>query len=201
MSAVATRLPAEERRKAIIDAALRVFSAGSYSGATTAAIARESGVSEPTLYRHFVSKRDLYLACIEAEWIRTQAALVAKMDTHGAAQTWSALCASTMREMTAVLTSLWMQAFTVAGGDPEIRCYLRAHMREVHEFFTDYLRRVQREGAIHPDRNIDAEAWILIGGTFLVSIADRLGGALTADLNDIVAERQRWLRGVFPDDD
>jgi transposase-like protein len=46
-----TRLPAAERRQAIVDAVLRVFVGGSYSGATTAEIAREAGVSEPILYR------------------------------------------------------------------------------------------------------------------------------------------------------
>ncbi len=40
-------------RVALIDAALRVFASGSYSGATTAEIAREARVSEPILYRHF----------------------------------------------------------------------------------------------------------------------------------------------------
>ena len=48
-----TRLPAAERRQAIVEAAMTVFSTGSYSGATTADIAREAGVSEPILYRHF----------------------------------------------------------------------------------------------------------------------------------------------------
>ena len=33
---VGTRLPAAERRQAILDAALRVFSEGSYRGTTTA---------------------------------------------------------------------------------------------------------------------------------------------------------------------
>ena len=62
------RLPADERRRAIVQAALRVFSSGSYAGATTAEIAREAGVSEPMLYRHFASKRDLWAACLDAAW-------------------------------------------------------------------------------------------------------------------------------------
>ena len=60
------RLPAAERRAALIDAALQVFGERSYGGATTAEIARTAGVSEPILYRHFASKRDLYIACLEA---------------------------------------------------------------------------------------------------------------------------------------
>ena len=68
MIRAARRLPADERRRAIVQAALRVFSAGSYAGATTAEIARESGVTEPVLYRHFASKRELWFACLEAAW-------------------------------------------------------------------------------------------------------------------------------------
>ena len=61
------RLPAEERRAAVLDTACRVFGRCSYRGATTAEIAREAGVTEPILYRHFDSKRALYLACLERQ--------------------------------------------------------------------------------------------------------------------------------------
>ena len=52
----------------MLDAACRVFFESSYRGATTAEIAREAGISEPILYRHFGSKRDLYLACLDEAW-------------------------------------------------------------------------------------------------------------------------------------
>ena len=66
------RLPAEERRAAVLDTACRVFARCSYRGATTAEIAREAGVTEPILYRHFASKQALYLACIETAWQRVR---------------------------------------------------------------------------------------------------------------------------------
>src|ERR687887_2244740 len=62
------RLPAEERRAALLETACNSFSQGSYRGTTTAEIARDAGVTEPILYRHFASKRDLYLACLEETW-------------------------------------------------------------------------------------------------------------------------------------
>jgi AcrR family transcriptional regulator len=193
-----TRLPAAERRSAIIEAALRVFSEGSYAGATTAEIAREAGVSEPLLYRHFSSKRDLYFACVDEAWRRIRSKLEAKIEELGAARAWQDMRESAMREMKTLLPSLWMQAITEAGEDPEIRRFVRRHMREVHDFFAGCLTRIQAAGSIPPDRNVDAEAWIFIGGSLLVSIADRLGGPLTADdFAAIKRERQRWLTGVF----
>jgi AcrR family transcriptional regulator len=64
----ATRLPAAERRLELVETAVRVFAEGSYRGTTTAEIARAAGVSEPILYRHFASKRDLYFAALDRVW-------------------------------------------------------------------------------------------------------------------------------------
>ena len=59
------RLSATERRAAIIDAAIKLFSERGFRGTTTREIAAAVGVSEPVLYQHFPSKRDLYTAIIE----------------------------------------------------------------------------------------------------------------------------------------
>jgi AcrR family transcriptional regulator len=191
------RLPAAERRSALVEAALRVFSEGSYAGATTALIAREAGVSEPILYRHFPSKRDLYFACLDEAWRRIRDRIEARMSEHGVLEAWRGIGPANMREMKTLLPSLWMQAITEAGEDAEIRRHVRRHMRDVHDFFADVIRRVQAEGAIRPDRDADAEAWIFVAGTLLVSVADRLGGPLDADdFAAIKAERHRWLTGA-----
>jgi AcrR family transcriptional regulator len=192
----ATRLPAAERRQALVEAAMRVFSEGSYAGATTAQIAREAGVSEPILYRHFASKRELYVACLDEAWRRIRMRIEAEIEARGAAEGWRAMGPATMRDMKVLVPSLWMQAITEAGEDPEIRRHVRGHMREVHDFFADVLRRVQVEGGVNADRNPEAEAWIFVAGSLLVSIADRLGGLLRAeDLEAIKHERLRWLCG------
>ena len=67
-SAAPHRLTAPERRLDLVTTARRMFTEGSYRGTTTAAIAKAAGVSEPILYRHFASKRDLYLAVLDDVW-------------------------------------------------------------------------------------------------------------------------------------
>ena len=62
------RLPAEERRASLLSIACGLFARRSYRGTTTAEIARAAGVTEPVLYRHFASKRALYLACMDWSW-------------------------------------------------------------------------------------------------------------------------------------
>jgi AcrR family transcriptional regulator len=192
----AARLPAAERREAILDVALRVFSSGSYDGTTTAEIAREAGVTEPVIYRHFSSKRALWLACMDEAWVRFQAAHEEKAaalgEGHGMDAFGQALEA--MRRARVLLASLWIQGVTEAPQDAEIQRHVRKHMRAAHDFVADGLRRGQACGRIPEDRDADAEAWIMIGGALLTSLSDRLGGVLTRDdFEAIRAQRFRWL--------
>ena len=80
MSIAAPRMAAADRRKHLVETAIRLFTEGSYHGTTTAEIARAAGVSEPILYRHFASKRDLYLAALEHVWARTRKDWERKLD-------------------------------------------------------------------------------------------------------------------------
>jgi AcrR family transcriptional regulator len=59
------RMSSEERRAAIIQAALRLFAEKGFRGTTTRELAAAVGVTEPVLYEHFRTKRDLYSAIIE----------------------------------------------------------------------------------------------------------------------------------------
>jgi AcrR family transcriptional regulator len=194
----AARLPAPERRQALVDAALRVFSAGSYAGATTAEIAREAGVSEPILYRHFSSKRDLYFACLDEAWSRIEAAMhaeVEELDAGGSLGSFGRLVKKTL-PLRVVMANLWMQAITEAGEDTEIRRYVRKHIRRVHNYHAGLLRRAQATGAVALDRDADAEAWMFLAGALLLSLGDRLGGLVgEREFEAIRAQRVRWLSG------
>src|SRR6516162_9934163 len=54
------RLDADERRKAIVTAALPLFARNGFAGTTTREIAEAADISEALLFRHFPSKRQLY---------------------------------------------------------------------------------------------------------------------------------------------
>jgi AcrR family transcriptional regulator len=55
----------EERRAAILEASVRLFAEKGFRGATTRELASALQVSEPVLYQHFPTKRDLYGAILE----------------------------------------------------------------------------------------------------------------------------------------
>src|ERR671927_1683283 len=61
--AVATeRKTAEERRGAVLDAALDEFAARGLHGASTEAIAAKAGISQPYVFRLFGTKKELFKA-------------------------------------------------------------------------------------------------------------------------------------------
>jgi AcrR family transcriptional regulator len=61
MSTTTTRQTADERREAVLTAAAREFSRNGLHGASTDAIAKEAGISQPYLFRLFGTKKELYL--------------------------------------------------------------------------------------------------------------------------------------------
>jgi AcrR family transcriptional regulator len=56
----------EKRHQAILSAAMRLFNAKGYAATTTASIAKEAGVTEKTMYRHFKNKEVLFGACVSS---------------------------------------------------------------------------------------------------------------------------------------
>ncbi|GAA3621393.1 TetR/AcrR family transcriptional regulator [Microlunatus ginsengisoli] len=59
------RMPRDQRRAQLLDAANQVFTSKGYHAAAMDDIAELAGVSKPVLYQHFPSKLDLYLALLE----------------------------------------------------------------------------------------------------------------------------------------
>jgi AcrR family transcriptional regulator len=197
---VSSRLTGPQRRQAVVDTACRVFAKGSYRGSTTAQIARETGVTEPVLYRHFASKRELYLACLDAVWERVRALWEKALEREPESSNWlRAIGKAYLEERGAgriVLVDLWIQALTEAADDSEIRRALRAQLREVHAFVAEVIRAAQATGGIVAERDADAEAWIFISLGLLSTIDCRVGNLVGDEFEDIVASRRAWMTGA-----
>jgi AcrR family transcriptional regulator len=196
---MSTRLPAKERKAAVLDCACGIFQAGSYRGTTTAEIAREAGVTEPVLYRHFASKRALYLAVLEESWSRLRDLWEAAVEAEPDPKFWvgamgrAYFAANDPRVRCA---DLWMQALVEASDDAEIRKFLRKQMREVHEFVSDVMRRSQAAGGVFRERDPSAEAWIFISIGLLGTVGRRVGSLLEEDFEAIITSRRAWMTGA-----
>jgi AcrR family transcriptional regulator len=189
-------MPAAERRLSLIETAIRVFSEGSYRGTTTAEIARAAGISEPILYRHFGSKRDLYLAALDHVWGRTRASWEEALGaTPNVREAFEAMGRAhfTVRDCKFQMAELWVQALGEAADDPELRRHLRRHMREVHDYIAALIRQGQEEGVLHANRDADAEAWTFLAGGVLGMVGRRIGLLDEAEVARIRTARLDWL--------
>jgi AcrR family transcriptional regulator len=136
MPAVPTRRKsAAERREEIIAIALRHFATGGYRGASTDAIAREAGISQPYLFRLFRTKQELFLACNERACAKVKDVFRNAAATAPEGELLRAMGHAYVHELlpdrTAIL--MLMQGF-VASSVPEIQIDVRRRYREiVHE--------------------------------------------------------------------
>jgi len=131
------RKSAEERREEIVSAAFEHFAQSGYNGASTDAIARDAGISQPYLFRLFGTKRELFLACnaamhdrIAATFAGAAADLPAEERMKAMGDAYNALLA----DRDALLFQ--MQSYA-ACADPEIQEHVREGfatlVRQVHE--------------------------------------------------------------------
>jgi AcrR family transcriptional regulator len=139
------RIPAAERRDALIDAAIHEFALGGLHGTPVERIAKRVGVAQPYVFSLFASKRELFLAAVERDFQRTEETFTtaaAELDSDAQAPESDVLDAmgKAYRELLEThrdLLMLQLHAYA-ACEDPEIRervrtCYARliAHIREL----------------------------------------------------------------------
>jgi AcrR family transcriptional regulator len=121
------RLPAAERREVIVEAAGRLFGERGYDATRLDEIAARAGVTKPIVYRHFDSKRDLYLALLE----RHRADLggfIAAMPAEGTAAERLRAVLDLWLDYVEAHSYSWKMLFRDTGGGPQVA----ARRREVH---------------------------------------------------------------------
>lgn len=201
MSAQRIRLPAEERRAAVLEAACTIFCRGTYRSTTTAEIAKYAGVTEPVLYRHFTSKRDLYIACLEEAWRDTRELWDNAVAEEPDPTLWLMAMGSSYlatKDRRGQLAHLWLQALAEVSDDPEIRKFVRRQVQDVHAYVVGVMRRSQEAGGILPERDLECEAWVFISLGLLGTVGRRLGGVVGDDFPGIMDARREWMSGKRP---
>jgi AcrR family transcriptional regulator len=156
------------RREAIIEAAVEEFAAVGFAAATTAAIARRAGISQPYVFRFFPSKKDLALAVIDRAFSRVIADWESALPEAGETrlQTLGRTYVEGLRERR---SEHMVQLQAYAGShDAEIAAALRHHLSHAYRYVVHLLR---RDGHPEPER----EAAAFCGKGFLISAAMAIG--------------------------
>lgn len=190
-----SRLPAAKRKEQLLDCAMQLFAKAGYARATTAELAKAAGVTEPIIYRHFASKKDLFVALIE----RTAGQTLSSWEKQLAGCTDPA---ERLRRLVGdnpmvseegrMAYRVFLQAITEAE-DPAINQALQNHIRGVHEFLVRELQRAQADHKVTNRFTAELVAWLLIdlGMGYGVLSAMRIDGHGTdkegVHIQDIIA--------------
>jgi AcrR family transcriptional regulator len=117
--AEARRLPPDERRAQVLEAARVVFARDGFAGASTAAVAREANVTRGLVHHYFGSRRELFLGLLEELAERLPAAI--RTDLEGLPLedvvriNGTALLDAVERDRDA-----WVALLGAAGSDPDV---------------------------------------------------------------------------------
>jgi len=174
-------MPANERREQLLDRAAELFARRGYARATTAQLARAAGVTEPIIYRHFSSKRDLFVALIRRTGERTLAMWAEHLaDAHDPADRVRRLINDNpmVTRENRDAYRVMLQAISEVEDDGEIQAALDEHIGSVHAFLSRELADAQAKGRV-PDRfgpEVLAWAMISVGMGYGVLDAMRISG-------------------------
>ncbi|MEO1512276.1 MAG: TetR/AcrR family transcriptional regulator [Planctomycetota bacterium] len=157
-------MPAAQRREQLLDTAAELFAQQGYARATTSQLAKAAGVTEPIIYRHFKSKRDLFVALIE----RTGEETLEGWREHiaGASDPADRLKRlfgdnPMVQPKGRAAYRVFLQAISESD-DEAIHKAVDDHLRGVHRFLADALQTAQDAGQVPKRFAPDVLAWLLI---------------------------------------
>ena len=134
------RLSADERREAVLDAAVHEFAQAGYHAANTTAIARRAGISQPYIYALFPNKKALFIAVQERACTRIRDAFLAAAegatDPEDRADRMGEAYKRLLDDREELLAQLHGFA---AADDPEIREPVAAGFRQIFDTIAELI--------------------------------------------------------------
>jgi AcrR family transcriptional regulator len=123
------RLPVEERRASIVEAAGRLFGERGYDGTRLDDVAAATGVTKPILYRHFDSKKALYVALLERHR-EDLGSFAGVIPTEGTLEERLRAVLEVWLDYVEAHAYAWKMLFRDTGGGPEVNAVrLEVHAR------------------------------------------------------------------------
>jgi AcrR family transcriptional regulator len=148
------RIPGPERRALVLREAGRLFARNGYAGTRLDDVAAAAHVTKPMVYRHFESKKALYLALLEKHEDDLPTFLEGRTDVGSILDHWL----DYVREN----SHAWVMLFRDSSGDDEIReRRLRVSLR-AREVLAGFI--AERAGSRVPPEQIQPTAEVLTSG-------------------------------------
>jgi AcrR family transcriptional regulator len=144
--AMTERKTADQRREAVLDAAMAEFAARGLHGASTDAIARAAGISQPYVFRLFGTKKELFKASVARCFRETLEAFQRAAEGKRGEEALEAMGNEYVENLVSdrVRLKAQLEAYS-ASDDPEIR-------EVVRNGYGDLVSYVERVSGLPPDR-------------------------------------------------
>lgn len=150
------RMSGDERRSQILQVAIGLFSQCGFSGTTTKEIAREAGVSEAIIFRHFATKSELYHAILdhkacEGEIRNPFEAVREEMTNNDDEQVFYKLMLNALNHHEHDPEFMRLLFHAALEGHELAQIFIEHNIVPMYEFLSAYISRRQKEGAIRSD--------------------------------------------------
>jgi TetR/AcrR family fatty acid metabolism transcriptional regulator len=153
----------EEKRRVLLDAAVRVFARSGYHGSRVGDIAQEAGVAHGLLYHYFSSKEEVLRTIFRENW-------GALLERFRAVEAADEPAAEKLEGITKILLRTWRN-------DPDLVTVMVrevARSRQLHEQIDDVreafaivqriIEQGQAEGVFRADLDPRLASWLVYGG-------------------------------------
>lgn len=194
-----TRVRGEERRALMLHSAKHVFARSNYAEASTSELARESEVTEPMLYKHFGSKKGLFLAVL-SEFSAQFLATLQDRISHRAEKDIRDALEHVIDDYYAALkidpeTQRVLFQAVIEARDPEVASCVGKHNRKVYDLIYQLIKRAREEGYVDATISLDAASWGYM--SMILTLQYNLMLNLPREISEVREEMSRiWLRGL-----
>jgi AcrR family transcriptional regulator len=194
-----TRMKGEERREDMLHHAKSVFAQYGYADASTGELARASDVTEPMLYKHFGSKKGLFLAVLKEFSAQFLKELQERIERRAERDISDALEHVIDDYRAAMKTDAEIQRLlflaVTESGDPDVARCVSGHNRKVYGFIRQLVERASEQGYLDSTISLDAATWGYM--SMILSNQYALMLNISREVAQMQAEMSRiWLRGL-----
>ncbi|HVM71370.1 MAG TPA: TetR/AcrR family transcriptional regulator [Anaerolineales bacterium] len=174
-----TRMRGSERRALILAQSKKVFARNGYQEASTSELARASGVTEPMLYKHFASKRALYLAVLDLLHEQFMERFTKMVEQKSARDLQESLGSLLLDYRDAAMQDhdgihLLLDA-ALESDDPDVAVIMEAHNQRMYALVSGLLEKAREQGLVYRSLDLAAGTWGFLSLMFGLQYRARVG--------------------------
>jgi len=194
------RMKGQERRALILAQAKKVFARTGYAQASIGELARACRVTEALLYKHFESKKQLYLTVLQEMREQMLSAFYERVRERANQDLLEALSTLLLDFRAAALSDpeglQLLLAASVEADDPLVIQMMESYNARMFAFVSQLLQEAQAQGLLPAQLDLAAAAWGYL--SFLFALGERVKLHITDQITEqTLREMNRlWLHAL-----